>query len=181
MTQQTPREPEESEQPDAADSGDAATEAGLEEQLVDRQLQYLRLAADFENFKRRKVQELADRARYSNEEAAIALLPVLDNLRRAIEHAPEGGADQTLVEGLRMVVQQFEVALSGLGVSPVASVGEVFDPAVHQAIGGEDSDDVAQDTVVEELQSGYRLYDRLLRPAMVRVAHPRRPRAPAGD
>ena len=72
-----------------------------------------------------------------------------------------------------MVVLQFETALAQIGVERVATVGEPFDPAVPQAIGGEESDDVTEDTVVDEVQAGYRLHDRLLRPALVRIAHPR--------
>lgn len=144
----------------------------LRDKLAELEDRYLRLAADFENFKRRKAQELADRARYESEDAARAMLPVLDNLRRAVEHAPEGGAEDFFVNGLHLVVREFEAALERLGVSRVASVGEPFDPAVHEAIGGDEAD-VAHDTVSEELVAGYRLHDRLLRPAMVRVAHPR--------
>ena len=153
----------------------AAAHADLNERFV-------RLAADFENFKRRKAQELLDRSRYASEEAAGALLPVLDNLRRAVEHAPEQGAGSSLLEGLQMVVQQFESALEAIGVTPVETVGARFDPAVHQAIGGEESDEVEEETVVAELQRGYRLHDRLLRPALVRIAHPRtRAAAEPGD
>ena len=143
-------------------------------ELAERNDQLLRLAADFENFRRRKAQEIADRSRYASEDAALALLPVLDNLRRAVGHAGAEGSGQQLQDGLRMVVAQFEQALAAIGVEPVETVGAPFDPAVHQAIGGEESDDVSEDTVVDELQPGYRLHDRLLRPALVRVAHPRR-------
>ena len=147
----------------------APADAALEE----CENRYVRLAADFENFKRRKAQELADSTRYRNEEAARALLPVLDNLRRAAEHAPEAGAEDFFVNGLELVVREFETTLERLGVVHIASVGEPFDPAVHEAIGGEESDDVERDTVIAELVPGYRLHDRLLRPAVVRVAHPR--------
>ena len=140
---------------------------------------YVRLAADFENFKRRKEQELRDGSRYASEEAARALLPVLDNLRRAVEHAPEGGAEDFFVNGLHLVVREFEAAMERLGVTRVPTVGEPFDPAVHEAIGGEESDDVDRDVVITELAPGYRLHDRLLRPALVRVAHPRHSQAPA--
>ena len=152
------------------------TAAGAAEDLENR---YKRLAADFENYKRRKAQELRDSHRYASEEAARALLPVLDNLRRAVEHAPEGGAEDFFVSGLHLVVREFEAALERLGVTPVPSVGEPFDPAVHEAIGGEESDEVERDTVSTELVPGYRLHDRLLRPAVVRVAHPRHKRTPA--
>ena len=158
--------------PTAMDAPDAeADELRLE--LAERSDQLLRLAADFENFRRRKAQELADRSRYASEDAARALLPVLDNLRRAVDHAGAAGDGQQLLDGLRMVVLQFEQALAAVGVETVETVGARFDPALHQAIGGEESDEVDEDTVVAELQPGYRLHDRLLRPAMVRVAHPR--------
>jgi molecular chaperone GrpE len=145
----------------------------LRSELAERSDQLLRLAADFENFRRRKAQEISDRSRYASEDAAQALLPVLDNLRRAVDHAASDGGGQQLQDGLRMVVLQFDQALASIGVEAVETVGSRFDPAVHQAIGGEESDEVTEDTVVAELQPGYRLHDRLLRPALVRVAHPR--------
>lgn len=155
--------------PAAASGAVAPADAALEE----RESRYLRLAADFENFKRRKAQELADSSRYRNEDAARSLLPLLDNLRRAVEHAPEAGAEEFFVNGLQLVVREFESALERLGAVRIPSVGQPFDPAVHEAIGGEESDDVEHDTVIAELVPGYRLHDRLLRPAVVRVAHPR--------
>lgn len=145
--------------------------------LTERESRYLRLAADFENFRRRKAQELADRARYGSEDAARALIPALDNLRRAVDHAPEG-TDPSFVEGVRMVVRQFEDALASLGVTPIEAVGARFDPALHEAIAGIESE-VEHDTVLDELQRGYRLHDRVIRPSVVRVAHPSGPRTPA--
>jgi molecular chaperone GrpE len=141
----------------------------LRRALEERDAQYLRLAADFENFRRRRAQETLDRARYASESAAVALLPVLDNLQRAIQHAPEG---DPMVDGVRMVARQFEDALASIGVTPIEAAGQPFDPALHEAIGGEESPEVEQDTVVDVLQPGYRLHDRVLRPALVRVAHP---------
>jgi molecular chaperone GrpE len=164
------------------EEGGAAAEdevGALRRDLAERNDQLLRLAADFENFRRRKNQELSDRARYAAEEATRALLPVLDNLRRAVDHAPQeaeaapGNGSEQLHEGLRMVVLQFEQALRQIGVEPVETVGAAFDPSIHEAIGGEESDDVERDTVIAEMQPGYRLHDRLIRPALVRIAHPR--------
>jgi molecular chaperone GrpE len=154
-------------------------EDGGPAEVDDRDARYLRLAADFENFKRRKGQELADLRRYESEDAAVALLPVLDNLRRAVEHAGDAGAEEFFVSGLELVVREFETALERLGVVRVPAVGERFDPAIHEAIDAEESDEVDQDTVVAELVPGYRLHDRLLRPAIVRVVHPRK--APAAN
>src|ERR1700694_686249 len=154
--------PAEPAQPDDSDPG----------AVDDRDARYLRLAADFENFKRRKNQEVTDLRRYESEDAVRAMLPVLDNLRRAVEHAPEAGAEDFFVNGLQLVVREFETALERLGVSRIPAVGGPFEPAVHNAIGGDEAD-VDRDIVSQELVPGYRLHDRLLRPAMVRVAHPR--------
>ena len=144
----------------------------LRRALAEAEDRYLRLAADFDNFKRRKGQELIDSSRYASEDAVRGLLPVLDNLRRAVAHAPEAGAEEFFVNGLELVVREFETALERLGVTKIPAVGEPFDPAVHNAIGGEESADVDSDIVSQELVPGYRLHDRLIRPAMVRVAHP---------
>ena len=133
---------------------------------------YQRLAADFENYKRRTRQELADRTQYANEELLRKLLPILDNLRRALDHAPEG-IDRNWFDGLRMVVRQFEDNLQAQGVSPIPAVGEKFDPSQHEAIAREETDEHEEGTIVEEMQPGYRLHERVLRPTLVKVAHPR--------
>jgi molecular chaperone GrpE len=168
--------PLEPEAPDGAAPEPAAEDpAEIRAMLAERENQYVRLAADFENFRRRKSQELNDRVRYGSEDAARALLPALDNLRRAVDHAPEG-TDNAFLEGVRMTVRQFEDALTSLGVTPIEAVGSRFDPSVHEAVAGVESPDVEHDTVVDELQRGYRLHDRVIRPSMVRVAHPAAPR-----
>lgn len=148
--------------------------AGVEGALAAQREQYVRLAADFDNFRRRKLAELEERSRYASEAAAVALLPVLDNLQRSLEHVPESSdeAVTNFVNGIQMTVRSFEAALENLGVVPIEAVGQPFDPALHEAIGGEESPDVEHDTVSHELQRGYRLHDRVLRPAVVRVAHP---------
>jgi molecular chaperone GrpE len=133
---------------------------------------YQRLAADFENYKRRTRQELGDRTQYANEELLRKLLPILDNLRRALDHAPEG-ADRNWFDGLRMVVRQFDDTLQAQGVSPIPAVGEKFDPSKHEAIAREETDEHEEGTIVEEMQPGYRLHERVLRPTLVKVAHPR--------
>lgn len=159
---------EESDQAVAVDVTDGARAADAAAEPDER---YLRLAADFENFRRRKNQEVADRSRYASEDAARALLPVLDNLRRAVAHAADDGTAERFVSGLELVVREFEAALEKLGVQPIEAVGQPFDPSLHEAIGGEESADVDVDTVVDEVQRGYRLHDRLLRPSLVRIAH----------
>src|SRR5438093_1457703 len=133
---------------------------------------YQRLAADFENYKRRTRQELADRTQYANEELLRKLLPILDNLRRALDHAPEG-IDRNWFEGIKLVARQFEETLQAQGLSTIRAVGEKFDPSQHEAIAREETDEHEEGTVVEEMQPGYRLHQRVLRPTLVKVAHPR--------
>jgi len=168
--------PLEPEAPDGAVAETAEDPAELRAMLAERESQYVRLAADFENFRRRKAQELSDRVRYGSEDAARALLPALDNLRRAVDHAPEG-TDNAFLEGVRLTIRQFEDALTSLGVTPIEAVGARFDPSVHEAVAGVESPEVEHDTVVDELQRGYRLHDRVIRPSMVRIAHPSAPRS----
>jgi molecular chaperone GrpE len=164
-----------------APAGEAVTDPVVElvtlrAELDEKSQQYLRLAADFENYRRRSVQEWSDRARQAGEQAVLVVLPVLDNLRRAVEHA--NGAGGSLLEGVQMTLRQFEEALASLGVSEIPTVGQPFDPAIHEAVLGEESPDVDSDVVTAEIERGYRLGDRVLRPARVKVAHPARaPRA----
>jgi molecular chaperone GrpE len=170
--QETPHPAPGDEGSDQAVAVDATDGAPAADGAAEPDERYLRLAADFENFRRRKNQEVADRSRYASEDAARALLPVLDNLRRAVAHAADDGTAERFVSGLELVVREFEAALEKLGVEPIEAVGQPFDPSLHEAIGGEESADVDIDTVVDEVQRGYRLHDRLLRPSLVRIAHP---------
>ena len=133
---------------------------------------YQRLAADFENYKRRTRQDLTDRTQFANEELLRKLLPLRDNLQRALEHAPEG-IDRNWFEGLKLVVRQFDDVLQAQGLSTIPAVGEKFDPAQHEAIASEETDEHEEGTIVEEMQPGYRLHNRVLRPTLVKVAHPR--------
>jgi molecular chaperone GrpE len=133
---------------------------------------YQRLAADFENYKRRTRQELAERTQYANEELLRKLLPILDNFRRALDHAPNG-IDRGWFDGIKLIARQFEETLQAQGLSTIAAVGEKFDPTQHEAIAREETDEHEEGTVVEEMQPGYRLHDRVIRPTLVKVAQPR--------
>ena len=133
---------------------------------------YQRLAADFENYKRRTRQDLAERTQYANEELLRKLLPVLDNFKRALDHAPEG-VDEKWFEGIQLIARQFEDVLAAQGLAQIPAMGEKFDPSRHEAIAREETDAHEEGTVVEEMQPGYRLHDRVLRPTLVKVAHPR--------
>ena len=135
-------------------------------QLKDR---HIRLLADFDNYRKRAEREQKSQARFSMVEPLRELLPVVDNLERAL--AAPGSADD-LRHGVEMIVRQFLEVLRKIGVEPVPAVGHRFDPRFHEAVMRVDDDDVEAPTVVEEFQRGYVLHDRLLRPAMVKVAVP---------
>ncbi len=131
---------------------------------------YLRLYAETENFKKRMARESAEREKYYNEGIIREMLPVMDNLERALAHAGAETGNDGLKEGVGMVKKQMLDVLTRFGVSEVASVGLPFDPQKEQAIMQVETGDYEPGTVVEELQKGYFLNDRILRPAMVTVA-----------
>lgn len=135
---------------------------------------YLRTAAEMENMRRRHREEGAERLRYANFDVISKLLPVLDNFHRALDHAPEeAGQDehsQQWVSGLQLVVKQMEDILASVGVTSIDAVGEQFDPNLHQAVMSEPAPDADDGEVTEELQKGYLLHGRVLRPSLVKVA-----------
>lgn len=133
---------------------------------------YLRVLADFDNYRKRSQREIEEAARRGLVDGLRELLPVLDNLERALAAAVEGSSSDELVRGVQLIVRQLADALRRLGVTPVAGVGNRFDPEVHEAVVQEESNGVLEPTVVAEFQRGYRLGDRLLRPALVKVATP---------
>lgn len=134
------------------------------DQLMDR---LLRLQAEFDNSRKREAKERADFRDYAVANAVEQFLPVLDNFQLALKST--GSADQ-LRTGVELIVKQMEEALRGLNVQPVESVGAAFDPRVHEALEMVERSDVPDHQVLEEVRRGYRMRDRLLRPALVRVA-----------
>ena len=146
-------------------------EAELEKLRTERD-QYLdrlaRLQAEFDNFRKRNTREQQDYRDYALVDALKNFLPILDSLDRA---AKSDASDlEQIRSGIELIDRQFHDALSKLGVQPIAAEGQPFDPNLHQAIQMEDTDAAPDNTVIGELQRGYRIKDRLLRPAMVRVA-----------
>lgn len=134
---------------------------------VDR---YMRLAAEFENYKKRVQKDQAEYTKYANERLLKELLPALDNLQRALQHAQQPGSTNGLVQGVELTCKQYLETLSRFGVKPIPSVGLPFDPAVHQAVAlVEAHEGQAPNTVVVEHEKGYYLHDRVLRPAVVTV------------
>lgn len=144
----------------------------LESEKEELQERALRIQAETENFKKRIEREKDDFAKYSNEKVVKELLPVLDNLERAVDHAKESKEEGPLLEGVEMTLELFDKALEKLGVSPVLAIGEPFNPEKHEAVQQIESGDHAPNIVVSEFQKGYMLHERLLRPAMVVVSKP---------
>jgi molecular chaperone GrpE len=130
----------------------------------------LRMAADFENYKKRAVREKEEWTKFANEDLIKGILPFIDNLERAVNHSEKTEDFQSLVEGIKLTVQQLLQTLNKFGVSPIESLGKPFNPAVHQAMLLVESDQHEPNQVVEEFQKGYLLNDRLLRPATVSVS-----------
>jgi molecular chaperone GrpE len=133
----------------------------------------VRTAADFDNFRKRTRRELDDARRGGREELLKELLPVFDNLERAIQSAQTATDVKAVSDGLAMILKQFEGTLGRVGIGRVPSVGTMFDPTIHEAIQQIETDEHPAGTVVAEVQPGYREGDRLLRAAMVVVAKPR--------
>ena len=132
----------------------------------------LRLAADFENYKKRAARDKEDWTKFANEDLIKAILPFVDNLERAINHAQKVADTGVLIEGVRLTIQQILQTLNKFGLSSFQSVGKPFDPTVHEAMLVVETNKHEPNQVVEEFQKGYLLNDRLLRPATVSVSKP---------
>lgn len=135
---------------------------------------YVRTYADFENYRKRVQRELADFRKYANEQIVLDLLTVVDHLELAIKHAAEtGGDNQGLREGVALVHKQFRDVLERYGIKPFSSAGEKFDPARHDAIMQDITDQTPENIVTKVFQEGYMYHDKVLRHAKVAVAkHP---------
>jgi molecular chaperone GrpE len=131
---------------------------------------WLRERADLENLKKRAARERAETVRYANETVLRDLLPIIDNLERALEHTRAGGDGQPLAEGVALIHKALLDVLERHGVTRIAARGTPFDPAQHEAMAHVESHTHDPNVVVEEHQPGYRMADRLLRPALVSVA-----------
>lgn len=185
-TRKHPHEPHEPElRSDTVDAPDTAGVssmeakiAELESSLSETRDRYLRSAADFENFKKRARQQQMDTIQHASADLISRLLPALDDLHKALDHKP-AGVDESWVKGLELSVRKLEEALGAHGLEPIQAVGTVFDPKLHEAIGYEESAEHPEDTVTSELRRGYRIRDRVVRPALVKLA--RQPELPASD
>jgi len=138
---------------------------GERDQLLDR---LARLQAEFENARKRAERERVEYRDYATGNVVEQFLPVLDNFELALKAT---GTAEQLRHGVELIVKQMEEILRQLQVNPIPTVGEAFDPRIHEALGAVERDDLPDQHVAEEIRRGYKLRERLLRPAMVRVAH----------
>lgn len=130
----------------------------------------MRKAAEFDNYKKRTAKEKEDFYKMAVCETVAPLLPVLDNLERAVDAAEAAGESGSVLDGIKMVKKQFEDALSGIGIEHIDAVGKEFDPEKHNAVMTGDSDE-AENTVIEEFQKGYTYKDKVVRHSMVKVSN----------
>jgi len=141
----------------------------LREELESLNDRHLRLHAEFENYKKRMAQDRENLRKHANEGIMGDLLTVIDHLEMAVKHA-EGSAADDLLQGVQMTLKEFETLLERHGVKSVTAKGKPFDPNLHHAMNQVVTDEVEENSVVEEFRKGYMLHDKLIRPALVSVA-----------
>lgn len=177
-TEQTILNSEETEVVDSEQTEEKADETITEDNEVE-QLQakldqsendYLRLRADFDNYRRRVLKDTEAASKYRSQNLVTDLLPVLDNFERALDMDPQSEEAKSLLKGMEMVFRLLKQAIEAEGVTEIAPDGETFDPNFHQAVMQEASDSHKSGTVIQTLQKGYQLKDRIIRPAMVKVS-----------
>jgi molecular chaperone GrpE len=143
----------------------------LEKEAADNHDRLLRMAAEFDNYKKRATREMNDFRKFANENFAKALLPVVDSMDLAIESSSnDKHVNNSMVEGVNMTLKEILKIFEQFGVKRFESIGNTFDPNLHQAVMQEETDKFPENTVSKELQKGFMIHDRLLRPAMVVVS-----------
>ncbi len=166
--------PSRDEAPTSAAEDAAALAQALEQktkEAAEAHDKYLRTYADFENYRKRMQRDVAESRKFANEQMARELLGVVDHLELAIKHAREAGeTNEGLRRGVELIYKQLRDMLEKFGVTPFSAEGEEFDPARHDAVMQEVTDKVAENTVVQVLQQGYRYHDKVLRHAKVSVS-----------
>ncbi|MDQ8736731.1 nucleotide exchange factor GrpE [Paenibacillus sp. LHD-38] len=159
-----------SEEPAGEGQEEDSRYAELVKQADESQQRFLRAQADFDNFRRRTMKEKEELGQYASMKLIGQLLPVVDNFERAVAAASVNGDFESLAKGVDMIFRQLEQTLEQEGLKAMNVVGEPFNPEFHQAIMQVDSDEHEEGIVVEEVQKGYILKDKVLRPAMVKVS-----------
>ena len=173
----TAEAPEEFETPGKAPAEpESAFMSASEEKLAEANDRYLRLMADFDNFRKRSAKERLDAQAYAVEEVIREIIPVVDNLERALASAQEGaGTDGVagVIKGVELTLRMFQGVLGKFGVERISAVGKPFDPNQHEALMQLETDEVTVETVSEELEPGYTMKGRIVRPARVKVLKPK--------
>ena len=141
----------------------------LNAELREMNDKYLRLYAEFENYKKRVNKDKEELVKYGNENLLYDLLPVIDNLDMALQHA-SNDVSSGLVQGVEITLKEMRKTLEKFGLTPIEAPGKPFDPLVHHAMTQVERDDVDEKTIVEEYRKGYRLRDKVLRPSLVAVS-----------
>ncbi|MBT8373731.1 MAG: nucleotide exchange factor GrpE [Deltaproteobacteria bacterium] len=132
---------------------------------------FLRISAEFENYKKRSAREMDDFRKFANQSLIKEMLAVVDNLERAlISSNGNSSVDKCMTDGVNLTLREILKVFEKFNVKPIESIGQPFDPNFHQAMMQEETDDYPENTVITELQKGYMIHDRLLRPSMVVVA-----------
>lgn len=142
----------------------------LKNEVLEQQQRALRAQADFDNFRRRTLKEKEELAKYASSKLITELLPVVDNFERALAATEDTPEFESFSKGVSMIFRQLETVLGAEGLTAMNSVGQPFNPEFHQAIMQVESDEYEEGIVVEEVQKGYMLKDKVLRPAMVKVS-----------
>ncbi|WP_042200958.1 nucleotide exchange factor GrpE [Paenibacillus camerounensis] len=151
-------------------SGGGEAVKRLQELAEEAQARTLRVQADFDNFRRRTQKEKEELAQYATSKLVTELLPVLDNFERALVTAPGNAESEAFTKGINMIFRQLEGVLKSEGLTAMETVGQPFNPEYHQAIMQVESEEHEEGIVTEEVQKGYLLKDKVLRPAMVKVS-----------
>lgn len=151
----------------------------LKEKLEAEHDRLLRLAAEMENYKKRQERERAELKDFAIESLVKEILPVLDSLELALEHGRQQASLESILKGVENIRKALAATLAKFGITPIQALGQKFDPAFHNAVMQREDPSVEDQTVIQELQKGYLLKNRLLRPAMVVVA--RQPQEPQAD
>ncbi len=176
--EKTDPEPKETEKPNGSEKAkETKPESDLATRLKEKEKEaqenyerYLRVSAEMENFKKRLEKEKMETLRFANEEMIKALIPVLDNLERAVEHGRESDNSKGLLEGVEMTYKGFLAVLEKFGVSQLEALGSEFDPNFHEAVMVQEDPQEPPGRVISQAQKGYVMHNRLLRPAMVVVS-----------
>lgn len=165
-------EPPRPEAPSEPGAGAGPDASALEQELAGANDRYLRLAADFENFRKRALKDREEAHHFGHQNLVKELLPSVDNLERAVDHARKSGDGPAsgLLEGVELVLRELHGLLAKHGVTPIEALGQPFDPALHEAMAQVPDPSKPPNTVVDVFQRGYQLRGRLLRPARVVVS-----------